>query len=166
MIKMNLHPYDGVDRRFRHTDADTPMGLDIVARLLGLPRTPSSEGLLYDLSFYSGGIGIFDNLAIAIPADLGLWNGVIDALNAREPELAAKDVGWARAFLGLINGAEQPSRIREAAIEFVNSKRKPFQEECALRESRLLFAYNSNVNDWAVIWGTVDHLNYLGYSQG
>ncbi len=31
--------------------------------------TPSSVGLLYDLSFYSGGIAILDRLAIAIPAD-------------------------------------------------------------------------------------------------
>jgi hypothetical protein len=162
---MNLHPYDGVDRRFRHTDSDTAMGLDIVARLLGLPRTPSSEGLLYDLSFYSGGIGIHDQLAIAIPADLDLWNGVIDALNAREPELAAKDVGWAEAFLWLIKSEKQPSPIREAAMEFVNYERQPFQEECTLR-SRLLFQYNSDVNDWAVIWGTVGRLNYLGYSQG
>jgi hypothetical protein len=81
-------------------------------------------------------------------------------------ELAlAADVGWAETFLWLIKGAEQPSLIREAAMEFVNSKRKPFQEECTPR-SRLLFQYNSDVNDWAVIWGTVAHLNYLGYSQG
>jgi hypothetical protein len=162
---MNLHPYDGVDRRFRHTDADPATGLAIVAHILGLPRTPSSQGLLYDLSFYSGGIGILDHLAIAIPADLGLWAGVIAALSAREPELAANDVGWAEAFLWLIKGAEQPSLIREAAMEFVNSKLKSFQEECTPR-SRLLFQYNSDVNDWAVIWGTVAHLNYLGYSQG
>jgi hypothetical protein len=165
MREIDLHPYDGVDRRYRHTDTDPAMGLAIVAHILGLPRTPSSEGLLYDLSLYSGGIGVLDRLAIAIPADPGLWAGVTAVLNAREPEDAANDVGWAEDFLWLIHGAEQPSPIREAAMKFVNSERKPFQEECAQR-SRLLFQSNSDVNDWAVIWGTDGQLNYLGYSQG
>ena len=50
-------------------------------------------------------------------------------------------------------------------MKFVNSERRPFQEECTPR-SRLLFQSNSNVNDWAVMWGADTHLNYLGYSQG
>jgi hypothetical protein len=165
MREMDLHPYDGVDRHYRHTDADPATGLAIVAHILGLPRTPLSEGLLYDLSIYSGGIGVLDRLAIAIPAGPGLWAGVIAALNAREPEDAANDVGWAEDFLWLIHGDEQPSPIREAAMKFVNSERRPFQEKCTPR-SRLLFLSGSNVNDWAVIWGTDTHLNYLGYSQG
>ncbi|HEY7180908.1 MAG TPA: hypothetical protein VIC84_05795 [Blastocatellia bacterium] len=165
MREMDLHPYDGVDRRYRHTDADPSMGLAIVEHILGLPRIPPSEGVLYDLSFYSGGIGVLDRLAIAIPADPGLWAGVITALNAREPEDAANDVVWAGDFRWLIQGAEQLSPIREAAMKFVNSERIPFQEECTPR-SRLLFQSDSDVNDWAVIWGTDHHLNYLGYSQG
>jgi len=160
-----LHPYDGVDRRYRHTDADPAAGLAIIARVLGLHRTPSSEGLLYDLSLYSGGIGVLDRLAIVIPADPGLWVEGAAALNAREPEDAVNDVAWAEDFLWLIHGVEQPLPIREAAMKFVNTERRPFQEECTPR-SRVLFQSNSDVNDWAVIWGTDAHLNYLGYSQG
>jgi hypothetical protein len=162
---MDLHPYDGVDRRYRHTDSDPAMGLAIVKQILGLARTPSREGLLYDLSIYSGGIGVLDSLAIVIPADPDLWAEVTAALNAREPEEAAKDEEWARDFLWFILGDDQPSPIREAAMKLINSKRKPFQAE-STPGNRLLFQRYSDVNDWAVIWGTDAQLNYLGFSQG
>jgi hypothetical protein len=66
---MNLHPYDGVERRYRHTDAERDTGLAIVARLLRLPHISSSQVVGYDLSFYSGGIGVLDKLAITLQAD-------------------------------------------------------------------------------------------------
>jgi hypothetical protein len=162
---MDLHPYDGVDRHYRHSDADPAAGLAIVARTLGLAETPSSEGLLYDLSIYSGGIGVLDRLAIAIPADPGLWGAVTAALTAREPEDAANDAEWAKDFLWLMHGNEPPSPVREAAMKFVNRERRSFQEQCT-PGSRLLFQRHSDVNDWAVIWGTDARLNYLGFSQG
>jgi len=87
------------------------------------------------------------------------------SLNAREPEDAANDVAWAEDLLWMIHGDEQPSPIREAAMKFVNGKRRPFQDERA-PGSRLLFKSDSDENYWAVIWGTDAHLNYLGYSQG
>ena len=162
---MDLHPYDGVDRRYRHDDADPGVGVAVVARILGLAEAPSSEGLLYDLSIYSGGIGVLDRLAITIPADAGLWAMVAAALNAYEPEDAVNDAEWAQGFLWLIHGREPPSPVREAATTFVNRERRSFQEACA-PGSRLLFQRHSDVNDWAVIWGTDARLNYRGYSQG
>jgi hypothetical protein len=92
---MDLHPYDGVERRFRHTDAEREMGLAIVAQLLRLPRIPSNHVLLYDLSFYSGGIGALDNLAITLQPDQATWASIAEALRAKTPEQASQDARWA-----------------------------------------------------------------------
>ena len=70
---MNLHPYDNVERRYRHTDGTRGEGRDVVAQVLGLPKPPAGE-LLFDLSFFSGRIGVLDRLAIAFPADPLLWS--------------------------------------------------------------------------------------------
>ena len=165
VTELNLHPYDGVDRHYCHTDADPAAGLAIVTQVLGLPETPSGEGLFYDLSIYSGGCGVLDRLAIAIPADPGVWAAATAALEAREPEDAARVEGWAEDFIWLLDGDGEPLHVREAAARFVNSERRSFQMACA-PYSRMLFQSHSDVNDWAVIWGDETHLNYLGYSQG
>ena len=161
----DLHPYDGIDQHYQHTDSNPARGLAIVAYKLGLAKTPSPEGLLYDLSIYSGGIGVHDQLAITIPANSDLWAEIIAFLNAREPEDIAKDPYWAEDFLWLLHADAPPSPIREAAMKFVNSARRSFQDECT-SSSRVLFHTNSDVNDWIVIWGTDTLLNYLAYSQG
>lgn len=162
---LNLHPYDGVDRHYCHTDADPSAGLAIVAQILSLPGTPSVEGLFYDLSIYSGGCGVLDRLAIALSADPSVWAAATTALRAREPVDAASDEVWAEDFNWLLNGDEEPLPVREAAARFVNSERRSFQTACT-PHSRILFQSNSDVNDWAVIWGDETHLNYLGGSQG
>jgi len=162
-MDLDLHPYDGVDQHYRHTDAYPAKGLAIVTYILGFTKTPSSDGLLYDLSFYSGGIGVLDSLAITIPADAVIWAEA--SADAREPEDIAKDEEWAEEFLWLIRSDDDSSPVRARAVKFVNSERKPFQEECTT-ESRLLFHRNSNVNDWSVCWGSEAQLNFLGYSQG
>jgi len=43
--------------------------------------------------------------------------------------------------------------------------RRPFQEKCT-PSSRLLLVRYSDVNYWAVIWGTDAYLNYPGFEQG
>ena len=62
----NLHPYDGVTRRFRDNDTDparVARGRGLVKSLLRLPELPS--GLRYDFSFLSDGSGVFDRLYAA-----------------------------------------------------------------------------------------------------
>jgi hypothetical protein len=65
---MNLHPYDNIERRYRHTDIPNAEGLAVAARLLQLPEPLSGDEVFYDLSFFSGGIGVLDRLAISLPA--------------------------------------------------------------------------------------------------
>lgn len=161
---MNLHPYDGQERRFRHTDADLADGLTAVAHLLRLPEAPSPDGLFYDLSFYSGEIGVLDRLALTLPADPHLWKCVADALCGKTREQALQDPAWADDLLWMLLD-EDESLSPQNAVHFINARRQEFQPACDAT-SRLLFSDQSNVNDWTALWGDDSRLNYLGYSQG
>ena len=105
---MPPHDYDNVERRYRHTDEAREAGLQAVALLLRLETPPPPEGLCYDLSFFSGGIGVLDRLAISLPADEALWAHVAEVLRARTPEEAARDEAWAEDFVWLLTGAKSP----------------------------------------------------------
>jgi hypothetical protein len=161
---MDLHPYDNVERRFRHTDATRDEGRQVVAQMLSLAEPPAGE-LLFDMSFFSGGIGVLDRLAIAVPADRALWSSVVKSLNGRTPEEASAEESWLGDLIWLLTGAHDTIPIRPAAVRFINRERREFQPEC-VPTSRVLFGYDSNVNDWVVLWGDDTQLNYLGYSQG
>ena len=159
-----MHPYDNVERRFRHTDAARDQGRAVVAQVLRLPELPAGE-LRYDLSFFSGGIGVLDRLAITIPADPVLWSSVVRSLRGRTPEEAGSDDSWAGELIWLLTGEEEEVPIRLPAVRFINQERREFQTEC-VPSSRILFGHDSNVNDWVALWGDDTRLNYLGYSQG
>jgi hypothetical protein len=162
---MNLHPYDGLERHFRHTDAEQRDGLAAVAHLLHLAESPNPTGLLYDLSFYSGGIGVLDHLAIALPANPMMWANVITELNAATPEEATADDAWVEDLMWLLTSGNGSDLPRIAAVQFINGNRRAFQAPCDLT-SRIVFECGSNVNDWSALWGDDFLLNYLGYSQG
>ena len=161
---VNLHPYDNVERRYRHTDGTHGAGRNVVAQVLHLPDPPAGE-LLFDMSFFSGGIGVLDRLAIAMPADPELWSSVATALRCCTPEEATADDDWVRQLLWLLTGENDTVPIRPAAVGFINQQRREFQTEC-VAAARILFAHESDVNDWVALWGDDARLNYLGYSQG
>ena len=155
---MELHPYDGVERRFRHTDADPTAGRVAAARVLRLPGLPAGE-VCYDLSFYSGGDGVYDRLAVTLPADPALWSRVAGALDGRTPEdEATANADWPGALAWLVAGvdlgdgdAEVP--IRPAAVEFINAERRDWQAACAASD-RILFGHLSDVNSWTACGAT------------
>ena len=160
----NLHPYDNVERRYRHGDATRVEGYDVVAEVLGLPEPPAGE-LLFDLSFFSGGIGVVDRLAISVPADPILWSRVVKSLRCRTPEEASAEESWLEQLMWLLTAGKEKIPVRHAAVGFINRERRDFQTEC-MPENRILFGYESDVNDWVALWGDDRRLNYLGYSQG
>lgn len=161
---MDLHPYDGVERCFRHTDAECIEGVALVAHLLHLSASDVNDGALYDLSFYSGGIGIIDRLAITLPATATTWAQVAAALDTRTPEEASLDDAWADELAWLFTGEEEPVSLR-AAAQFINNQRREFQRECHAT-SRIYFGDGSGVNWWLALWGDATTINYLSYDQG
>jgi hypothetical protein len=162
---MSLRPYDNKEYRYRHSDADRRQGLAKVAEVLGLPDVPDERGVLYDLSFYSGGIGVYDQLAVTLPVTAAVWRAILDARPVRPPEEIEKDVVSGDDFLWLVRGADKSLDARTAAMNFINAGKRGFQIDCR-QADRILFSPESNVNDWFALWGTDDLLNCLAFDQG
>jgi hypothetical protein len=163
-VTMDLHPYDNVERRFRHTDPVQDEGRTAVSQVLGIQEPVTGE-VFYDLSFFSGGIGVIDHLAITIPADPALWSSVTGALRAWTLEEFSADRSWVVELLVLLTGEEEEAPILPAAVRFINEHRREFQPEC-VPSNRVRFGYQSDVNYWVALWGDDTRLNYLAYSQG
>lgn len=159
-----MPPYDNVERRYCHTDATRDEGRAIVAQVLDLPD-PLPDEVHFDLSFFSGGIGVLDRLAITLPADTTVWSRVVNSQQGRTLEQVIADQNWADNLSWLFNFEAGKALSRPAAIQFINQERRDFQTACT-ESSRILFGNNSDVNVWVAIWGNDSRLNYLGYSQG
>jgi hypothetical protein len=157
--------YDNVDYQYRHTDVDRSVGLKAVSNLLHLSEPPSPDAL-YDLFFFSGGIGVLNRFAITLPANSTIWTNVVAVLNAWTLEQASSDKSWAKELLWLFIWQEDRLLpLRPAADRFINEQRREFQTE-STPANRVLVGHPSDVNDWTVLWGDDTTLNYLGYSQG
>ena len=145
---MDLHPYDGATRRFRHDDADQTVGLEVIRRIRAIPAK-----LFYDLSFYSGGIGIIDSLhisALTDPAPL-----VADWL--RWPD-ANDEILW-------LIGADEETPADTALRQFVAHHRAP-EFQPAPTTLDVWFEPQSGVNSWALVYVEGGFLHYLAYDQG
>lgn len=55
---IDLHPYDGIERRFRHKDAPGSDGPAVARQVLGLDHEPEHEGLLYSADPSTGAEGV------------------------------------------------------------------------------------------------------------
>ena len=147
---MNLHPYDGVTRRFRHDDADPAYGRELVARIVGVP----ADGAHYDLSFYSGGIGVLDHLAISLPGHAVEVAAGLEMLEA-SAALGNEPIAW------LVSG-DEPATLA-AVIAFVDEHRAAFQPPAT---DRVWFDRDADVNTWSLVYATDGWVHYLAYDQG
>jgi hypothetical protein len=161
--RMDLHPYDGKERRYRDSDANPADALPIVAKLLGLAAISRMGPLRYDLSFFSGGIGVHDVLGITYPCTLAEFEQIAEGLAAKDVAAAAVDPGWSEDFLWLIKA--DGLTPADAAARFLSDERLDFQGPCT-STSPIRFVVWSDVNDWTALWFDSSQLNYRGYSQG
>lgn len=158
-----MREYDGIERRYRKSDLDLEKNLNIVQNLLGF--RPSVDRLDFDLSFYSGGIGIYDKLAISCDASSDQMRLVRDKLRLYSPNEAIAMKEWEEDFIWLVTGEESCVNILSGSAGFINQEKAEFQDIC-LPEHTMLFSCESNVNDWTAIWGSGTRLNYAYFNQG
>jgi hypothetical protein len=151
---VDLHPYDGKERRFRYDDATCENGRAIVAKIMQLPVAP--RGALFDMTFYSGGVGIFDRVAIAFAATHDDAVQIACAL-----AFVAADAG--DGALGWFVGDELP--VAAELARFIAERRHGFQPDYADGDP-LWFEAGSDIDHWAVAWHSGGMLAYLGYDQG
>lgn len=158
-----MREYDGIERNYKTSDPDQTKNLDRIKNILGF--LPKSEGLNFDLSFYSGGIGVFDKLAVSCEVNSEQWNFVKENLKLHSPESALLIGNWAEEFVWLLEAEGHEQNINQFASEFINNNKREFQGQCT-PASEIYFSYESDVNHWVAVWGSAKSLNYLYFDQG
>lgn len=164
----NLHPYDGQERTFHHHDEDPSRrarGLAVVTTVLGLPEPPSLSGLRYDLSFCSGGMGVFDWLRIAFPRTSAEVHVIVARLGLMAPESAVADEASREQFEWLVLDDDEPRPLHVAVAAFLDEHRAellPRPDERA----RVWFSPDSGVNSWSVVYEHDGELCFISFDQG
>lgn len=156
---MSLHPYDGRTRRFRHDDAAPREGDAILERLLGRVWPEAA----YELSFYSGGLGTLDRIAVAGTLDRATFEATCDDLGAVSVEQALLDPSWGPELADFLDCESRWPF--EAALAFVSEERHALQPVCD-HESAIRFVRGSDVNDWSVLFWSHGRAAYLACTQG
>ena len=162
---MDLHPYDGKTRRFRHDDeSDKAIGLSLCERLLGTPLGSERDRLRYDLSFASGGFGVFDHLAISVEATDARATAIAEALGFVPARVAFEN----ESVLNMIGAdPEDPgdSPPDLALRAFVDDHKADFQPELASVDAAWIDP-DAGVNHWALFHVSGGWLHYLEFYQG
>jgi hypothetical protein len=156
----DLHPYDNRERRFRYDDDSRTRGRELVARILRLPVAPT--GARFDIAFFSGGVGVFDNVAIAIAASPDAAAAIATRLQFAPPgDFTGDDF----ADLEWLVGAADGTPFELALAGFVAEHRHAFQPDYVTGDP-IWFETISGVNHWSVLWYSRGELAYLSYDQG
>ncbi len=158
-----MRPYDDKEYRYTSADLDKEKAIAIISNILGFH--PSTEELDYSLSFYSGGGGIVDRLAIRCRANQSNRSSLISGLGLRAPLEAMADPMWVDDFRWLIKSDESLGNTDLWCYKFINSNKHEFQDVVD-STCELVFSNGSDVNSWCAIWFTNNHLNYLYFDQG
>ncbi|MFM2476823.1 hypothetical protein [Celerinatantimonas sp. MCCC 1A17872] len=158
-----MHNYDGIEYRYQSSNLDSKLSLERLEKILGFQ--PLTESLDFDLSSYSGGVGVDDKYAIACNVtseqigqfqQLNMIYSPIDAIAKQE---------WRDDFIWLLTGGEAYSDLLTSAAAFINQEKSAFQDICST-DGMIYFGYGSDVNHWSTIWGRSGRFNYLYNSQG
>jgi hypothetical protein len=152
-MSVELHPYDGVERRFRDGDTGEMLerGRALVRQILQHEVAP---GTRWDLSFYSGGIGVMDHLYIRLPCSRTEADAIIGGLGFITPECTHEEIVW------LVACHDEWSQ--EAVAEFIRASKSAFQPEADV----VYFEPSSGVNSWAVLYYADAALSYIAFDQG
>jgi len=144
---MDLHPYDGKERRFRYDDATRDDGRMLVANFLRLPSAPRDA--VFDMRFYSGGMGIVDHVAIAFAAERDEAARIAESLGF---------VGADEIDVSLLDGDGD-------LAQFIAEHRRGFQPDYADGDP-IWFEDGSDDIHWSVLWHAHGMLAYAAYDQG
>lgn len=158
-----MRRYDGVDYKYTNNDADKEKSLSVIANLIGF--NPPSDQLSYSLSFYAGGTGVDDRLAIRCQFTQGDWPAVVQRLRLRPPQEAIGNAGWEEEFRWLIGAEGKDGALDEHCYRFINSEKHSFQDVVD-DKWEVFFSNESDVNSWCVVWRANGCMNYLSFDQG
>ena len=158
-----MREYDGIDYRYKTGDKLSADAFRIIAGVLGFE--PEISGLEYELNLYAGGTGVHDRLAFCAALADAKMDAAVKNLRLITPVEAISDPAWSEEFAWLLGDESVAPAVHDHSIEFINQNKRPFQGLCTER-CQILFAAESNVNNWMAVWISNGVFNYLSFDQG
>jgi len=155
--------YDGVEHRYSSDDMRPEVAIGVISSLLGY--RPSPEELAYSLSFYAGGTGVDDRLAVRCRYEESSWPHVVHHLRLLTLDQAEADKSSLEGLRWLFDLADEPVPLGLHSLQFINSNKHAFQDAAA-DATQVFFTRESDVNSWCVVWRSGRSLNYLSFDQG
>jgi hypothetical protein len=170
-----LHNYDG-RHRFKDDDLDPRLlerGKAIIIEILKLPSFVDISLDRYDLSFYSGGIGIIDKLFIQLSCNNSKASEIISSLKLVNVTNDDLDLDL-RDYLisNIIDEEESEDSVNICALiennkisQFVNEEKADFQDIISV-DSLIYFNQTTGPNHGEIIYYVNGNLNYIFYDYG
>ncbi|PML75750.1 hypothetical protein [Enterovibrio norvegicus] len=158
-----MRNYDGKEYRYRSSDFLKKKGLAALSSHLKFE--PIKKGLVYDITLYAGGTGIYDKLAASFPGNSEILDLIKEKHEVLMPLEASHHEEWSDDFNWLIEREESAESPVECSINFIASKMLPFQQVLD-NNCFIYFVEWSDVNDWTLFWVKDDQINFISFSQG
>lgn len=155
--------YDGVERVYDSEDPSRPCPPGLLPRILGFD--PDRDGLRYAMSFYAGGTGVTDHVAIRCRCSEAQRDALTRRLSLRDLDAIRSDARWVVDFAWLVGLETGTDFARGDCESFIDSHRSAFQDPAA-GSAAVRFAFDSDVNSWWAVWHGPDRTNILGFDQG
>jgi hypothetical protein len=170
-----LHDYQGIRHRFKDDDLDPRLleqGQAIIIEILKLPSLMDVSPIKYDLSFYSGGMGIIDNLFIKLSCNSTKVSEIISSLKLADVandnlDLDLRDyLIWRAIDEESEESVDICTLIRNNKIsQLVNDEKADFQD-IASSEHFICFSESTGPNYGTIIYYLNGSLNYISYDYG
>jgi hypothetical protein len=170
-----LHDYQGIRHRFKDDDFDPSLlerGQAIIREILKLPSLMDVSPIKYDLSFYSGGTGIIDNVFIKLSCNSTKASEIISSLKlvdvANENlDLESHDyLIWSTIEEESEESVDICTLIRNNKIsQLVNDEKADFQDIASI-EHFICIGENTGPNYGTIAYYLNGSLNYISYDYG
>lgn len=158
-----MRSYNGVEHRHEGAGSDTRKILEVVEKLIGFRPVPSD--LDYSLSFYAGGTGIDDRLAVRCRLQKSDLSAAVRHLRLVDVDQVAAGAEWLEELRWLMDAEDSEVPLHELSSAFIEAERRQFQDH-PTTTSKVFFSATSDVNSWCVVWLSGEYLNYLSFDQG
>lgn len=171
-----LHDYQGIRHRFKDDDLDPRLlerGQAIFIEILKLPNLIDVSLIRYDLSFYSGGMGIIDNIFIKLSCNSSKAFEIISSLKLVDVANDNIDLELREYLISrTIDEEESEDSVDICTLinnnkisQLVNEEKAEFQD-IASSDSFICFSEDFSPNYGTIIYYLNGSLNYISYDYG
>ena len=171
-----LHDYQGIRYHFKDDDLDPRLlerGQAIIIETLKLPSLIDVSPIEYDLSFYSGGMGIIDNVFMKLSCNSTKVSEIISSLKLVNVANDNLDLDL-RDYLiwDTTDGEELEDSVDICTLiennkisQLINEQKADFQDMACV-DTSIYFDENTGSNNGKIVYYLNGNLNYIFYDYG